>query len=181
VRAVDDVVLSILETKGIEGVTFTGGEPFAQARSLAAVAERVRAQGLSVFVFTGYELDELTRPEHQALLANCDVVVAGRYVESVRTGSLPWRGSTNQIVHFISARYGPADMQEVPQAEFHIDETGALAVTGFPVDEGLLPILQIDRMAPNSCPEAASAGGIEIATSDRAPTSTRLEVRSLER
>lgn len=127
----------ILATEGIEGVTFTGGEPFAQARALTALAERVRAAGLSVFVFTGYDLDELTRPEHLALLAVTDVLVAGRYVEAERTSGLAWRGSTNQRVHFRSKRYGPADMDEVAEVEFHVDKDGTITVTGFPAAEML--------------------------------------------
>jgi anaerobic ribonucleoside-triphosphate reductase activating protein len=131
-RSVEDLAAVILATEGIEGVTFTGGEPFAQARALAAVAERVRAAGLSVFVFTGYDLDELTRPEHLALLAVTDVVVAGRYVEAERADGLAWRGSANQRVHFLSDRYGPAETEEVAEVEFHLGADGTLTVTGFP-------------------------------------------------
>jgi anaerobic ribonucleoside-triphosphate reductase activating protein len=132
---VEELAAVILATEGIEGVTFTGGEPFAQARALAALAERVRAANLSVFIFTGYDLDELSRPEHFALLAVTDVVVAGRYVESKRATGLAWRGSTNQRVHFPSDRYGPADMHEIAEVEFHVDSDGTLTVTGFPDPE----------------------------------------------
>ena len=131
-RSVEDLAAVILATEGIEGVTFTGGEPFAQARALTALAERVRTAGLSVFVFTGYGLDELTRPEHLALLTVTDVVVAGRYIESKRATGLAWRGSANQRVHFLSDRHGPGDMNEVAEVEFHVDSDGTLTVTGFP-------------------------------------------------
>jgi anaerobic ribonucleoside-triphosphate reductase activating protein len=136
-RSVDDLAASILTTEGIEGVTFTGGEPFAQARALAALAERVRAAGLSVFVFTGHDLDELTRPEHRALLAVTDVVVAGRYVEAKRANGLVWCGSANQRVLFLSDRYSPADMENVAEVEFHLGSDGTLTVTGFPTEVGL--------------------------------------------
>lgn len=136
-RSVEELAAVILATEGIEGVTFTGGEPFAQARALTALAARVRAAGLSVFVFTGYDLDELTRPEHLALLAVTDVVVGGRYVEAERATGLAWRGSANQRVHFLSDRYGPADMAEVAEVEFHVDKDGTLTVTGFPAEEML--------------------------------------------
>ena len=136
-RGVEELAATILATEGIEGVTFTGGEPFAQARALAGLAEQVRAAGLSVFVFTGYELDELTRPEHQALLALTDVVVAGRYVEAERANGLVWRGSANQRVHFLSDRYSPVDMEEVAEVEFHIGDDGTLTVTGFPTEQML--------------------------------------------
>lgn len=138
-RTVDDLAAAILATEGIEGVTFTGGEPFAQARALTALAERVRAAGLSVFVFTGYDLEELTRPEHLALLAVTDVVVAGRYVEAERASGLPWRGSANQRVHFLTDRYGPSDMAGAALVEIRISPNGGLTLTGFPDDELVLP------------------------------------------
>lgn len=137
-RSVDDLIAQIRSTGGIEGVTFTGGEPFAQARALTKLATQVRAAGLSVFVFTGYDLDELVHPEHRALLAVTDVLVAGRYVEAQRATGLAWRGSANQRVHFLTGRYGPADLDAVAEVEFHLSGDGTLTVTGFPTEPGLL-------------------------------------------
>lgn len=131
-RAVDDLAAEILTTRGIEGVTFTGGEPFAQARALATLAERVRAAGLSVFVFTGYELAELARPAQRDLLAHTDVLVAGRYDRARRATGLPWRGSTNQEVHFLSPRYRPDALQDAPEFELHLFNDGTTILTGFP-------------------------------------------------
>lgn len=130
--SVDDLAAIILGTDGVEGVTFTGGEPFEQARALAALASRVRAAGLSVFVFTGYELCELTRPSHRSLLAVTDVLVSGRYIEAQRATGLVWRGSSNQQVHFLSEVYGRSDMEGAGEIEFHLARDGALTVTGFP-------------------------------------------------
>jgi len=133
-RGVDELAVDILATTGIEGVTFTGGEPFMQARGLSEIARRVRGAGLSVFVFTGYELDELARPEQRALVALSDVVVSGRYVEAERASGLPWRGSANQQVHFLTSRYGPADMLGAGSVEVHLGRGGEMVVTGFPID-----------------------------------------------
>jgi len=138
-RPVRNLATAILATEGIEGVTFTGGEPFAQAPALTELATRIREAPLSVFIFTGYDLGELSKPEHRALLNLADVVVTGRYVEPLRAFNLPWRGSSNQSVHFLSQRYGPSDMSRVPQAEFHLDDDGTVAVTGFP-EGGLLGV-----------------------------------------
>jgi len=133
-RTVDDLVADILATPDIEGVTFTGGEPMAQAGALAELARRVRAAGLSVLVFTGHTLAELTRAAQQDLLALADVVVSGRYDERRRTADLPWRGSTNQGVHFVSDRYGPHDLDGAPVVELRLEPSGELVATGFPVD-----------------------------------------------
>jgi len=126
---------NILATKGIEGVTFTGGEPFAQARALTELASLLRQEGLSVFVFTGYEMTELVRPEHKALVDVADIVVSGRYLEALHQSGLKWRGSTNQDVHFLSRRYSSEDMEEVADVEFHISSDGQVTLTGFPTAE----------------------------------------------
>lgn len=138
-QSVEDLAANILATESIEGVTLTGGEPFAQAKALTELAKIVRTAGLSVFVFTGYDLDELTHPEHRALLEVTDVVVAGRYIDEQRVNGWAWRGSTNQRVHFMSDRYSLSDMDEVAEVEFHLEKDGTLTVTGFPTLSGLLP------------------------------------------
>ena len=135
VREVSELVAEITGTRGIEGVTFTGGEPFSQARALAEVARRVRAEGLSVFVFTGYELGELSAAAQRALLDETDVLVSGRYVETERAEGLPWRGSRNQRVHFLSGRYVDRDMDDSPEVEVRIGRDGEVSLTGFPTRE----------------------------------------------
>lgn len=129
-RDVDELTQEILATPDIEGVTFTGGEPFAQAEALTEIASAVRAAGLSVFIFTGYELDELCSAAQRTLLANTDALVTGRFRAKLRTESLALRGSSNQQVHLLSSRYGPSDLEAVPVAEFHIDATGGVVATG---------------------------------------------------
>lgn len=84
--------------------------------------------------FTGYELTELRDGAAQQLLNLLDVVVTGRFIEAQRTDALPWRGSANQEVVFLSTRYGPADLLagSEKRLELHIDSSGAVVVTGFP-------------------------------------------------
>lgn len=132
VREVNQLVAEILTTDGIEGVTFTGGEPFMQARALAEVGRAVRRAGLSVFVFTGYDREELASDTACDLLSVTDVLVTGRYVESARSNEFPWRGSANQTVHFLTDRYRSTDMDSAPEAEIHISPDGTIALTGFP-------------------------------------------------
>lgn len=132
VRDTSAVVAGILGTAGIEGVTFTGGEPFAQAPALAEVARAVQAAGLSVFVFTGYEFGELSGTGARTLLSATDVLVTGRFIQRAATPAVPWRGSSNQSVHFLTRRYDAADMQAAPVAEAVIGPDGTVTLTGFP-------------------------------------------------
>lgn len=145
VREVGDLIDEILATPDIEGVTFTGGEPFAQAEALAEIANAVRAAGLSVFVFTGYEFEELGTREQRRLLNHTDVVVAGRYEQKLRADGLRWRGSSNQMVHFLTPRYDAASAQGGEEIEIHLDGYAAPRVSGFP-SSGLLS--SVDPLSP---------------------------------
>jgi anaerobic ribonucleoside-triphosphate reductase activating protein len=98
---------TIAATPGIEGLTLVGGEPFAQAAAGADLAERVRAAGLTVVVFSGYTLAELRGQVNDAerLLAATDLLIDGPYLAAQASHHRCWIGSDNQQVHFLSDRY----------------------------------------------------------------------------
>jgi len=108
----------ILSIPNIEGITFSGGEPFEQA---AAVLETIRAvkqekgPNFSVFVFTGFELEVLQRSEDDnvlTLLEYIDILSAGPYDYKLRDQKLLWRGSRNQLLHFLTQRYSSANIDD---------------------------------------------------------------------
>ncbi|MHA1549881.1 MAG: 4Fe-4S single cluster domain-containing protein [Alphaproteobacteria bacterium] len=132
---VEKLAEEILNTKDIEGVTFTGGEPFEQAAAFAALARLLRSFGLSIFVFSGYELEDLQAADHQLLLAVTDLLVTGRYVKAQKDELHPWRGSTNQQIHFLTDRYQLSDVPEENAFEVYIHPNGQLVMTGFPEEE----------------------------------------------
>lgn len=136
---VADLVARIAESQPIDGVTFSGGEPFAQARGLMVLAGHLRGLGMSLMAFTGYELDELNGSEQRALLGLLDIVVTGRFIRELKADGLLWRGSTNQRVHYLSDRHRAIEASESPTdvAEVVIPDSGRVVVTGFP-DSGFL-------------------------------------------
>ena len=130
--AADDLCARIAALgDGIEGVTVSGGEPLQQRAGLLALLRRLRAETrLSVLVFTGFRWDEVQRfPEAADLLACVDVLIAGRY-DATRHLAQDLRGSANKMVHFLTGRYGPADLGAVPAAEVVIGEGGEIVATG---------------------------------------------------
>lgn len=129
---VDDILELLDRAMPVEGVTFSGGEPFVQASGLLQLAEAVRERGLSLMAFTGYEIEELTAFEQQRLLGLLDVVVTGRFVASLKRDDLRWRGSSNQRVHFLSERYRVDEQTESAAAEVTLDGRGGVRITGFP-------------------------------------------------
>ena len=144
-QAAEDVAGWILAAPGIEGVTFSGGEPFLQAAALACVARRLRAEGMGVVVFTGMEWEELraTRdPARRALLSCTDSLVAGPYLRD-HPADHPILGSANQRLVHLSGRYRDEDFLSPSSAsrpsarksEFRIAPDGTLSLTGFPGED----------------------------------------------
>ena len=87
--------------KEVQGVTFSGGEPFLQAGALVKLGRAVKRLGLDLTVYTGYTYEELAaRPSEdvQALLALADYLIDGPYVHELRDIGLKFRGSANQRV-----------------------------------------------------------------------------------
>lgn len=132
--SVDEIMDQIAASAGVEGVTLTGGEPFAQAPVLLPLVRSIRAAGLSLVVFTGHELHELRSRAARAVLAEVDLLVTGRFVMAERDLTLPLRGSRNQRVVFLTDRYSERDLRGEAQVEVHIDGEGGISVTGFPPD-----------------------------------------------
>jgi len=127
--AIDDLVDTIL-AEPVEGISLLGGEPFEQADACARLAERVRTEGRSVMVFTGYRIEEIAG---SPLLAHCDLLVDGRYERSLPESRRRWIGSSNQRMHFLTDRYSPNDPRFLEGNEVVIRlSRGELSVHGWP-------------------------------------------------
>ena len=129
---------------GVEGVTFLGGEPFEQAAELAALAREARALAMTVMVFSGHTLAELeARPSAGALLAETDLLVDGPYDRARPEPPPPvgrrWIGSTNQVMHHLTAAYAPDDprMRTANTIELRLSRDG-LVINGWPADDRLV-------------------------------------------
>ena len=101
------------------GVTFSGGEPFAQAAGFCQLAALLKAAGYEVASYTGYRFEELLdgTPEQRALLEKLDVLIDGPFLEAEKSLALPYRGSTNQRILNVPAslRAGKAVEQTAPR------------------------------------------------------------------
>lgn len=87
--------------KHLRGVTFSGGEPFLQAAELVALATSIRQFELDLTIYTGFTYEELisqNNPDVNALLAEGNILIDGKYINSLKAISLPFRGSSNQRV-----------------------------------------------------------------------------------
>lgn len=99
----ESVIAEIEGNTLLDGVTFSGGEPFSQAAELVKIARYCKGRGLDVWIYSGWTYEELTELSGKdesmgTLLGLCDVLVDGRFELDKRTLSQKWVGSTNQRV-----------------------------------------------------------------------------------
>lgn len=133
----DELAARILATEGIDGITFSGGEPFAQAGALACIGEQARDKGLTIVTYTGYTYEQLTaraNPDWDRLLAVTDLLIAGPYSKTLAC-SHPYIGSSNQQVIPLTGRIRtdfPHGQIPGETIEFSIASDGTVTTTGFP-------------------------------------------------
>ncbi|WP_214783520.1 anaerobic ribonucleoside-triphosphate reductase activating protein [Exiguobacterium sp. s183] len=101
---VDEIVRRI-ELSGWDGVTISGGEPFLQSAELAKLVKACKSLGKNVWVYTGYTIEQLVAMQDgavQTVLDYADVLVDGRFEQSLRDMRLRFRGSSNQRIIFLN-------------------------------------------------------------------------------
>jgi anaerobic ribonucleoside-triphosphate reductase activating protein len=132
--SVSEMANRILMIDGIEGVTFSGGEPFNQAAALSDLAAILKEHGLTVMIFTGYayaELIEKRRASWSNLMSNSDMLVTGRYVQEKATEGVSLVGSSNQKVISLTGKIPNPDSNSAPSFEIVVI-SGVAYLTGFP-------------------------------------------------
>lgn len=140
--SVDALAENILSNPRNEGVTFSGGEPFWQARSLARLARKVREKGLNVMSFTGLTLEKLSSKTApigaKALLEQLDILIDGPYVESLALHSPDSPVSShNQRVHIFNPAFQDKITWASDQIEIHILKDGSRIFTGYRGQAGI--------------------------------------------
>lgn len=110
--SIEELADEICQTPNIEGLTLSGGEPFAQAAALGELITRVRARrDLGVIVYTGLTHEQLlTSLERgdpsgwRALYSQTDLLIDGPYIDALNDGGA-LRGSSNQRALALTPRY----------------------------------------------------------------------------
>lgn len=100
---VTDTSLLLEKIKGnplLDGVTFSGGEPFCQAEQLAELGRQIKKLGLNIVTYTGYTFEQLYAESDKNgwgnLLSVTDILIDGQFVEELKDWEVKFRGSSNQ-------------------------------------------------------------------------------------
>ncbi|MBR1453576.1 MAG: anaerobic ribonucleoside-triphosphate reductase activating protein [Lachnospiraceae bacterium] len=97
---VDELIADIKDDPMLDGVTFSGGDPFYQSVACTELAKRIKTEtNLNIWCYTGFKFEELlNNKEYREFLNYIDVLVDGPYVEKLKSLELYFRGSKNQRI-----------------------------------------------------------------------------------
>ncbi|MCS3433288.1 anaerobic ribonucleoside-triphosphate reductase-activating protein [Klebsiella sp. BIGb0407] len=105
-QEMEDQVIADLKDPRIrrQGLSLSGGDPLhpQNVADILQLVKRVRAEcpGKDIWLWTGYRLDELTAAQHE-VVALINVLIDGKFVQAVHDPMLIWRGSSNQVIHYL--------------------------------------------------------------------------------
>ena len=97
---VEEIFRIIRENPLCKGVTFSGGEPFAQAEWFAKLGKLLKQAGYEVAAYSGYTFEQLLSgtPEQKQLLSTIDILIDGPFLQAEKSLELSFRGSRNQRI-----------------------------------------------------------------------------------
>lgn len=86
-----------------DGITFSGGDPFMQAKECAVVAKELKKRNKNIWCYTGYTYEDLIRlakdkKEIMDFLKEIDVLIDGPFIIDLKSLDWTFRGSTNQRI-----------------------------------------------------------------------------------
>lgn len=96
-------ITSALVENGLQrNLSILGGEPLCPENfeHTLYIVNQIKNtfSDIKIFVWTGYELEELKKIYDIKKIKNIDVLITGRYVEELRDITLKMRGSSNQKI-----------------------------------------------------------------------------------
>ena len=104
-KSLDQILALYDENPLLDGITFSGGEPFLQAEALACLGAEVHNRQGTVVTYTGYTFEALIKrirehkaPDWEHLLAETDLLIEGPYIAALRDLELTYCGSSNQRI-----------------------------------------------------------------------------------
>ena len=96
-----EAIMTIVRSNPLSrGVTFSGGEPFAQAEGFTELAIALKEKNYEVASYSGYTFEQLLNGSEaqKTLLEHIDVLIDGPFLQAEKTLTAVFRGSKNQRI-----------------------------------------------------------------------------------
>jgi len=99
--SVDSILELAKRNPLLDGITFSGGDPFEQAEAFTVLAREAKKLNLDIMTYTGYTYEYIVENSSrhrgwETLLNETDILVDGRFEMDKRNLLLKFRGSENQ-------------------------------------------------------------------------------------
>lgn len=83
-------------------VTLTGGDPLYHPDEVYELTRMICETGHSIWLYTGFTWEEIQEDSKlKRAVSNCDAIVEGPFIESLRDPDLLFRGSSNQRIIYL--------------------------------------------------------------------------------
>lgn len=100
-KDIDELVKDVINNPMLDGVTFSGGDPFQQASKFKVFAKKLKKHNINIWSYTGYTMEEILKENDKdkiELLNYIDVLVDGKFDINKKEDRLKFRGSSNQRI-----------------------------------------------------------------------------------
>lgn len=117
-------ILNLIGDKHIDGVTISGGDPLDQSvqalKELAKFLSNIKKRypEKSIWLYTGYLIEDLNNYLYKEVIKNCDVIIDGPYIKEKRNITIPFRGSTNQRIIDVQKSFKENKICIIDDSEF---------------------------------------------------------------
>lgn len=102
---IDELISKIKRNPLLQGITLSGGDPLYQVNACLELVKKVKElnSDLDIIIYTGFTFEELAinfkkNNDLLSLLKLSDILIDGKYEDSLRDLTLRFRGSSNQRV-----------------------------------------------------------------------------------
>lgn len=105
-KELSDQIIQDLNDQRIkkQGLTLSGGDPLhpANVAEVLKLVKRVKTECVAkdIWMWTGYLLADLNVKQKQ-IIELVDVLIDGKFEKDLADPSLAWRGSSNQVIHYL--------------------------------------------------------------------------------
>ncbi|WP_413701627.1 anaerobic ribonucleoside-triphosphate reductase-activating protein [Psychromonas sp. KJ10-10] len=108
-QELEDAIIKDLNDTRVrkKGLSLSGGDPL-HPKNLTAVLKLIKrvvneCDNKDIWLWSGYTLTELSNAQKE-VIAFVDVFIDGKFEQDLVDPSLQWRGSSNQIIHYLKAQ-----------------------------------------------------------------------------
>ena len=97
----EETLMTYLSDAHCKGLSVLGGEPLLQGNDMLDLLKKVKERfpQKDIWLWSGFTMEQIKQDKlKQEIISYCDYVIDGKYIESLGSKKILFRGSSNQII-----------------------------------------------------------------------------------